>query len=81
MHCFSIFWKERGRKIFIFFTNISMVSFLDSGVQCSAELDALYEVYMEQSADFDQRENTVGSEENKQASLSNLQKVKRHVLF
>lgn len=46
----------------------------DSGVQCSAELDALYEVYMEQSADFDQRENIASSGEDKQASFSNLQK-------
>ena len=51
------------------------VVLLDSGVQCSAELEALYDVYMEQSADFEQRENSASAQENGQGSLNTLQKV------
>ncbi|XP_078347160.1 kinesin-like protein KIF19 [Oculina patagonica] len=48
----------------------------DSGIQCSAELQALYDVYMEQSADFEQRENSAASsQENAQGSLNSLQKA------
>ena len=42
----------------------------DSGVKCPTELDALYEVYTEQSADF-----LSSTEESKQTSLNNVQKV------
>lgn len=42
----------------------------DSGVQCPAELNALYEVYMKQSAD-----SPSSTEENRQAPFSNLQKA------
>lgn len=42
----------------------------DSGVKCPTELDALYEVYTEQSADF-----LSSTEESKQTSLNNLQKA------
>ena len=58
---------------------MSCFFFQDSGVQCSAELDALYEVYMEQSADFEQRENTASTEENTATSLNSIQKVKIYI--
>ena len=50
---------------------------LDSGVQCSAELEALYDVYMEQSADFEQRESSSSEQKNGEGSLNTLQKVNR----
>lgn len=45
-------------------------SLTDPGVNCPAELDALYEVYTEQSAGL-----MSSTEESKQTSLNNLQKV------
>ncbi|KAJ7362099.1 Kinesin-like protein kif19 [Desmophyllum pertusum] len=51
------------------------VAINDSGVQRSAELEALYDVYMDQSADFEQRENSASTQENAQGSLSTLQKA------
>ena len=50
---------------------------LDSGAQCSAELEALYDVYMEQSADFEQRESSSSEQKNGEGSLNTLQKVNR----
>lgn len=61
--------------------NVLFFFFQDSGVQCSAELDALYEVYMEQSADFEQRENTASTEENTATSLNSIQKVKIYIFL
>ena len=52
------------------------VTLADSGIQRSAELEALYDVYVEQSADFEQRENSAAStQENSQGSSSTLEKV------
>lgn len=47
----------------------------DSGAQCSAELEALYDVYMEQSADFEQRESNSSEQKNGEGSLNTLQKA------
>lgn len=48
----------------------------DYGIQRSVELEALYDVYMEQSADFEQRENSAAStQDNSQDSTSSLQKA------
>ena len=53
-----------------------VVTIADSGIQRSAELKALYDVYMEQSAGFEQREDSAAStQENSQGSTSSLQKV------
>ena len=56
-----------------------IVTFADHGIQRSAELEALYDVYMEQSTDFEPRESSAAStQDNSQDSTSSLQKVQRH---
>ena len=53
-----------------------LLTFADYGIQRSVELEALYDVYMEQSADFEQRENSAAStQDNSEDSTSSLQKV------
>lgn len=47
----------------------------DSGAKCSTELEALYDVYMEQSTYSEQLEDSSNAQENGESSLNTLQKA------